>query len=60
MFEILKTMTLSAGYGPLIYVGIFAATISSALGSYVCAPRIFQVSHLSVNTPLLFQWTFPV
>ena len=40
--NIWQTMTLSAGYGPLIYVGIFAATVSSALGSYVCAPRIFQ------------------
>lgn len=37
-------MTLSSLYGPIIYAGIFAATISSALGSYVCAPRIFQVS----------------
>ncbi|CAG2107808.1 unnamed protein product [Medioppia subpectinata] len=37
-----QTMTLSSGYGPLIWVGIFAATLSSALGSYVCAPRIFQ------------------
>ena len=35
-------MTLSAAWGPLIYAGIYAATISSALGSYVCAPRIFQ------------------
>ncbi|XP_054159626.1 solute carrier family 12 member 1-like [Oppia nitens] len=37
-----QTMTMSSGYGPLIWVGIFAATLSSALGSYVCAPRIFQ------------------
>ncbi|XP_027199641.1 solute carrier family 12 member 2-like [Dermatophagoides pteronyssinus] len=37
-----QTMTLSAAWGPLIYAGIYAATISSALGSYVCAPRIFQ------------------
>jgi amino acid transporter len=28
---------------PLIYAGIFAATLSSALGCYTAAPRIFQV-----------------
>ncbi|CAG2112238.1 unnamed protein product [Medioppia subpectinata] len=27
---------------PLIYAGIFAATLSSALGCYMAAPRIFQ------------------
>lgn len=43
-----QTMTLSAAFGPIIYAGIYAATISSALGSYVCSPRIFQVSHLFV------------
>ncbi|KAH9491151.1 hypothetical protein DERF_015883 [Dermatophagoides farinae] len=37
-----QTMTLSSAWGPLIYAGIYAATLSSALGSYVCAPRIFQ------------------
>lgn len=29
-------------YGPLIYCGIFAAAISSALGSLVSAPKVFQ------------------
>ena len=29
---------------PLIYAGIFAATLSSALGCYTAAPRIFYVS----------------
>ena len=30
---------------PLIYAGIFAATLSSALGCYTSAPRIFSVNH---------------
>ncbi|CAG2166881.1 unnamed protein product [Oppiella nova] len=42
VYLVLITMTLSSGYGPLVWIGIFAATLSSALGSYVCAPRIFQ------------------
>ncbi|KPM08221.1 amino acid permease-like protein 3 [Sarcoptes scabiei] len=37
-----QTVALSSWYEPLIYAGIYAATLSSALGSYVCAPRIFQ------------------
>ncbi|KAJ6220118.1 hypothetical protein RDWZM_005930 [Blomia tropicalis] len=37
-----QTMALSSAFSPLIYAGIYAATISSALGSYVCSPRIFQ------------------
>ncbi len=39
-----QTMAMSSAFSPLIYAGIYAATISSALGSYVCSPRIFQVS----------------
>lgn len=43
-------MALSSAFSPLIYAGIYAATISSALGSYVCSPRIFQVDfHLNVK-----------
>lgn len=38
-----QTMAMSSAFSPLIYAGIYAATISSALGSYVCSPRIFQV-----------------
>lgn len=30
---------------PLIYAGIFAATLSSGLGCYTAAPRIFSVMH---------------
>jgi hypothetical protein len=33
--------TMSA-WGPLIYAGCFAATLSSAIASLVGAPRVFQ------------------
>lgn len=36
--------TVSA-FGPIIYAGIFAATLSSALASLVSAPKVFQVSY---------------
>lgn len=35
-------MELVSLYGPLIYAGIFAATLSSALASLVSAPKVFQ------------------
>lgn len=35
-------MELVAGWGPLIYAGCFAATLSSAIASLVGAPRILQ------------------
>ena len=35
-------MELIAGWGPLIYAGCFAATLSSAIASLVGAPRILQ------------------
>ena len=38
-FESLQHMSL---FGPLIIVGVFAATLSSALGSFLGAPRILQ------------------
>ncbi|MBN2716604.1 MAG: amino acid permease [Deltaproteobacteria bacterium] len=38
-FEALQTMSL---FGPLIIMGVFAATLSSALGSFLGAPRILQ------------------
>lgn len=45
-----QTMSLSGALShtgiriePLIYAGIFASTLSSALGCYTAAPRIFQV-----------------
>ena len=34
---------LISGYGPIVYAGIFAATLSSALASLVSAPKVFQV-----------------
>lgn len=33
-----------SAFSPLIYAGIFAATLSSALASLVSAPKIFQVN----------------
>lgn len=31
-----------SAFGPLIYAGCFAATLSSALASLVSAPKVFQ------------------
>ncbi|KAH9638064.1 hypothetical protein HF086_014925 [Spodoptera exigua] len=38
----LKVIRLVSGFGPLIYGGCFAATLSSALASLVSAPKVFQ------------------
>lgn len=38
-FEALQEMSI---FGPLIVMGVFAATLSSALGSFLGAPRILQ------------------
>ena len=38
-FEALQTMSI---FGPLIILGVFSATLSSALGSFLGAPRILQ------------------
>jgi solute carrier family 12 sodium/potassium/chloride transporter 2 len=35
-------MELVSYWGPLIYAGCFAATLSSALASLVSAPKVFQ------------------
>lgn len=37
-----QVMELIAVFGPLIYAGCFAATLSSALASLVSAPKVFQ------------------
>lgn len=37
-----QVMELISIFGPLIYAGCFAATISSALASLVSAPKVFQ------------------
>lgn len=38
----MQIVELVAAFGPLIYAGIFAATLSSALASLVSAPKVFQ------------------
>lgn len=38
-FQIIELMSW---FGPIIYAGIFAATLSSALASLVSAPKVFQ------------------
>lgn len=38
-FEALQSMSV---FGPLVILGVFAATLSSALGSFLGAPRILQ------------------
>ena len=38
----LQVMELVSAFGPLIYAGCFAATLSSALASLVSAPKVFQ------------------
>lgn len=40
-FQVIELVSL---FGPLIYAGCFAATLSSALASLVSAPKVFQVS----------------
>lgn len=37
-----QVMELVSAFGPVIYAGIFAATLSSALASLVSAPKVFQ------------------
>lgn len=38
-FQVIELVSL---FGPLIYAGCFAATLSSALASLVSAPKVFQ------------------
>lgn len=38
-----QIVELVSGFGPFIYAGCFAATLSSALASLVSAPKVFQV-----------------
>lgn len=42
-FEVIELVSV---FGPLIYAGCFAATLSSALASLVSAPKVFQVRAL--------------
>lgn len=39
-FQVIELVSI---FGPLIYAGCFAATLSSALASLVSAPKVFQV-----------------
>lgn len=40
--SIIQVIELVSAFGPLIYAGCFAATLSSALASLVSAPKVFQ------------------
>ncbi|ODM98387.1 Bumetanide-sensitive sodium-(potassium)-chloride cotransporter [Orchesella cincta] len=42
MLNSAQVMELISSWGPLIYMGCFAATLSSAIASLVGAPRVFQ------------------
>ncbi|XP_076465820.1 solute carrier family 12 member 1-like isoform X2 [Babylonia areolata] len=42
LFEDYKVMMIASAFGPLVTVGIFSATLSSALASLVSAPKVFQ------------------
>lgn len=44
-----QVIELVSGFGPLIYAGCFAATLSSALASLVSAPKVFQVLFAKQN-----------
>lgn len=37
-----QVVEMVSAFGPLIYAGCFAATLSSALASLVSAPKVFQ------------------
>lgn len=39
----MQLMTLISAYGPLNYAGCFAATLSSALASFVSCPKLLEV-----------------
>lgn len=41
-----QVIRLVSAFGPLIYGGCFAATLSSALASLVSAPKVFQVLYI--------------
>ena len=43
MFYDYQAMTLVSGFAPLNYAGCFAATLSTALSSYISCPKLMQV-----------------
>lgn len=55
LFDNLVVTSISL-WGPLVYAGIFAATLSSALASLVGAPRILQA--LSKDRLFDFRWFY--
>ncbi len=38
-----QVIEMVSAYGPIITAGIFSASLSSALASFISAPKIFQV-----------------
>ncbi|KAK7489742.1 hypothetical protein BaRGS_00019137 [Batillaria attramentaria] len=46
-------MGVASAFGPLIYAGIFSATLSSALASLVSAPKVFQALGKDKLFPLI-------
>lgn len=42
LFMSVQVMEMVSAFGPLIFAGCFAATLSSALASLVSAPKVFQ------------------
>ncbi len=48
-----QMMVIISAWGPLIYAGCFAATISSAIASLVGAPRVFQAVAKDKLFPLI-------
>lgn len=54
----LQILAIVSGSGHLITIGIFAATLSSALGFLVSAPKIFQVDGVAVLRVMFFYSSF--
>lgn len=48
-----QVIELVSAFGPLIYAGCFAATLSSALASLVSAPKVFQVKKIRKSSHYL-------
>lgn len=50
-------MELMSAWGPLIYAGCFAATLSSAIASLVGAPRVLQALAKDKLYPGIFMFS---
>lgn len=44
-----QAVGIASAFRPIILAGIFSATLSSALASMIGAPKVFQVSVLSIK-----------